>query len=579
MHAAHIGILETLSAAPPPKVSGAAYPSAVPESFGLTWQKEMNARATNANDMNAAMQSKASGEVASGTITQDKAITTQSAEGKAVEDLAEETLSEAMGSGALNIAPKTAVDSKAGVEGGQANGAEVSFPATPDEPSVSSKPALPGVDRESSATAREKEKNAVAKPVHGSDPEPAATLGSRTTVSAAPELMAQVEVGQTVGTPIATASGVHTKSNGGQAEHVHGSNPELAATLGSRTTVSATPELMAQVEVGWTVGTPIATASGVHTKSNGGQAEHVVEKPAQTAGESTATTTRKGAAAENGAAMGNIVTPRREATAGRETTADTALEPGAKLGKRQAVAATRVSASVSNAGFDGSQSASTVVQSVSSGMTDVAVQRLASGHMTVSSAGAELRSDAANIAEGAVGKGHQVMAAGPAQLDVGVFDGTHGWLRIRAELGAGGAVNASLTTSASAHDAVKAAIPEMASYLQSEAVNVSRIAVHRVAESASSMSMSPEGSRQGGDAQGHREARDGAGATQRSSTLENGDGSRSASGTVSSATGESVVGVAGFRDWNGGFSDAMPWIGAALGSWAGGRGSWLNVSA
>ena len=524
MHAAHIGILETLSAAPPPKVSGAAYPSAVPESFGLTWQKEMNARATNANDMNAAMQSKASGEVASGTITQDKAITTQSAEGKAVEDLAEETLSEAMGSGALNIAPKTAVDSKAGVEGGQANGAEVSFPATPDEPSVSSKPALPGVDRESSATAREKEKNAVAKPVHGSDPEPAATLGSRTTVSAA-------------------------------------------------------PELMAQVEVGWTVGTPIATASGVHTKSNGGQAEHVVEKPAQTAGESTATTTRKGAAAENGAAMGNIVTPRREATAGRETTADTALEPGAKLGKRQAVAATRVSASVSNAGFDGSQSASTVVQSVSSGMTDVAVQRLASGHMTVSSAGAELRSDAANIAEGAVGKGHQVMAAGPAQLDVGVFDGTHGWLRIRAELGAGGAVNASLTTSASAHDAVKAAIPEMASYLQSEAVNVSRIAVHRVAESASSMSMSPEGSRQGGDAQGHREARDGAGATQRSSTLENGDGSRSASGTVSSATGESVVGVAGFRDWNGGFSDAMPWIGAALGSWAGGRGSWLNVSA
>jgi hypothetical protein len=59
------------------------------------------------------------------------------------------------------------------------------------------------------------------------------------------------------------------------------------------------------------------------------------------------------------------------------------------------------------------------------------------------------------------------MAAGPGRLDVGVFDGTHGWLRIHAELGAGGAVNASLTASASAHEALRAAVPEMARYLES----------------------------------------------------------------------------------------------------------------
>jgi hypothetical protein len=74
-------------------------------------------------------------------------------------------------------------------------------------------------------------------------------------------------------------------------------------------------------------------------------------------------------------------------------------------------------------------------------------------------------------------QGH--IASGPPHLDVGVFDGTHGWLRIRAELNPAGAVYASLTANASAHVLLKSALPEMASYLISEAVGVSKIAVHR----------------------------------------------------------------------------------------------------
>ena len=64
--------------------------------------------------------------------------------------------------------------------------------------------------------------------------------------------------------------------------------------------------------------------------------------------------------------------------------------------------------------------------------------------------------------DGSGGGAPQVLASGPARLDVGVFDGTHGWLRIRAELGVGGAVNASLTANAVAHDSLRAVLPEMA---------------------------------------------------------------------------------------------------------------------
>jgi hypothetical protein len=122
-------------------------------------------------------------------------------------------------------------------------------------------------------------------------------------------------------------------------------------------------------------------------------------------------------------------------------------------------------------------------------------------------------------------------------------------------------------------------VPEMARYLESEAVSVSKIAVHRIAENSSSMSLPPGGGQQDGDTQGRRETRDGAGATQRSSTLENGDGSGQASAMVSSATDESAAGVSGFSGWIGGLSGVMPWIATAGGYWEGGSGSWLNVSA
>jgi hypothetical protein len=531
MDAVHIGSLEAVSAAPSLKVSGAAHPSPAPESFGLSWQREMiaraantlatNAHAANANATDAMRRSKAGGEVAPGTATRDKESSALTVEIKSAGNTEQEPLSKAKGSGALKFAPKTAVDSEAGVEAGpevETVETEGSSPAAFENPSVPSKAASLWIRRDLSSMIGTKEKNAVARSIHGTDEGPAATLGNEATVSATLESMAQMGVGQTVGMPIATASGGPANSEDLQAKDVTGKSC-------------------------------------------------LTEK-----------ITSPGMKRDWPSMAGKVATARREATAGKETAATT-LEPGAKPGKGQTVAVPGASDSVRGATLEGLQSASTVLQPVSTGMAGASFQTLAPGHASVQPAGAELRSGVASSAEGAVSTGHQVMAAGPGRLDVGVFDGTHGWLRIRAELGAGGAVNASLTASASAHEALRAAVPEMASYLQSEAVNVSKIAVHRVAENSSSMSLPPGGSQQDGDAQGHRGTRDGAGAAQRSSLLENGDGSGPASVSVSSATDESAAGVSGLSGWIGGLSGAMPWIATAGGSWGGGSGSWLNVSA
>ncbi len=99
------------------------------------------------------------------------------------------------------------------------------------------------------------------------------------------------------------------------------------------------------------------------------------------------------------------------------------------------------------------------------------------------SASAELQSAPVAADGGEVNAVH-ALAAGPGQLEVGVLDGTHGWLKIRAEMGPDGSVNAMLTASATAHEGLKESVPELAGYLVSESLNVGRIAVHQAAASS-----------------------------------------------------------------------------------------------
>jgi hypothetical protein len=135
----------------------------------------------------------------------------------------------------------------------------------------------------------------------------------------------------------------------------------------------------------------------------------------------------------------------------------------------------------------------------------MSAQTVAVNHAATSVLGTAGQLDAALPAVQVGVQGHQVLASGPAQLDVGVFDSTHGWLRVRAEMGADGAVSASLTASASAHESLRAVLPEMANYLESEAVGVSKIAVHRAADAAPSMAPNAGQGNGAGDAQPQRQ--------------------------------------------------------------------------
>jgi hypothetical protein len=138
------------------------------------------------------------------------------------------------------------------------------------------------------------------------------------------------------------------------------------------------------------------------------------------------------------------------------------------------------------------------------------------GHAGAIHAGAEIQNralDAGTYAQSAGAQGPQLIAAGPTRLEVGTLDGTHGWVQVRAELGTGGDVRASLTGSAAAHEALRAAVPGLAGYLQTEAVSVSGIAVHRTAGGngsglaqngggSSAEAQSGRGQGQGGDSGG-----------------------------------------------------------------------------
>jgi hypothetical protein len=74
---------------------------------------------------------------------------------------------------------------------------------------------------------------------------------------------------------------------------------------------------------------------------------------------------------------------------------------------------------------------------------------------------------------------HRTLAATPTALEVGVTNGTHGWLKIRAELATGGGVNASLSAASSGgQEMLHRELPSLAAYLQQAQVAVNSVVVH-----------------------------------------------------------------------------------------------------
>ena len=89
--------------------------------------------------------------------------------------------------------------------------------------------------------------------------------------------------------------------------------------------------------------------------------------------------------------------------------------------------------------------------------------------------------------------------ATPTALEVGIQDGTHGWLKVRAEIvEGGGVVNASVTAASSAgQEMLHRELPALTAYLQEEKVSVNAVVVHApsavAAESRGSVGMDGAG--------------------------------------------------------------------------------------
>lgn len=80
---------------------------------------------------------------------------------------------------------------------------------------------------------------------------------------------------------------------------------------------------------------------------------------------------------------------------------------------------------------------------------------------------------------------HGTIAATPTALEVGVPGGSHGWLKVRAELGGDGTVHASMqSNSAAGTEALRRELPQLTSFLHQEQVRVSAVVVHAPQSSA-----------------------------------------------------------------------------------------------
>ncbi|MCU1250899.1 MAG: hypothetical protein JWQ49_3928 [Edaphobacter sp.] len=73
----------------------------------------------------------------------------------------------------------------------------------------------------------------------------------------------------------------------------------------------------------------------------------------------------------------------------------------------------------------------------------------------------------------------RMLGATPTSLEVGIQNGTHGWLKVRAEMVDGGVVNASVSAGSSAgQEMLHRELPALTAYLQEEKVAVNAVTVH-----------------------------------------------------------------------------------------------------
>jgi hypothetical protein len=143
------------------------------------------------------------------------------------------------------------------------------------------------------------------------------------------------------------------------------------------------------------------------------------------------------------------------------------------------------------------------------------------------------------------------IVATPSTLEVGVANGTQGWLKIRAELTDTGSVKAALSsTSAAGEQMLHRELPALSGFLDQERLSVSSLVVHHTAESSGLFA----GSDNGGGARGQQPQGDAAhpGDQRRSASAANGEGGSPLEG-LSEAQQQSEALVSAVRSSGGGW--------------------------
>ncbi|HMF63027.1 MAG TPA: hypothetical protein VK608_02980, partial [Edaphobacter sp.] len=158
-------------------------------------------------------------------------------------------------------------------------------------------------------------------------------------------------------------------------------------------------------------------------------------------------------------------------------------------------------------------------------------------------------------------EGPRTLAATPTTLEVGIANGTHGWLKIRAEMTGVGTVNASLSAATSAgQEMLHRELPSLTAYLQEERVGVNAIALHTTTTDTGSREFS--GGMDGSTARGQAQQND----------SQRGDG-RQDMAVVSERTDETMS----YERSNG--INVSGWLAPAIYAAGGTGGGWLSVHA
>jgi hypothetical protein len=87
--------------------------------------------------------------------------------------------------------------------------------------------------------------------------------------------------------------------------------------------------------------------------------------------------------------------------------------------------------------------------------------------------------DGPGLIVGSMGEMPRMLTATPTALEVGIPNGTHGWLKVRAEMADGGVINASVSAASSTgQEMLHRELPALTAYLQQEKVVVNTVVIH-----------------------------------------------------------------------------------------------------